>query len=394
MTHNPEVFTLSAGPTMAAHRTLAALGKPIVYHYDPIFLDTFRRTEEKAKQVFKTKNDMLLMQGEAIVALEGAARSLTTPGMKVLNLVQGVFGKGMGYWLESFGAELHEIEVGYNEAVDPEAVEAYLAANPGIELVTAVHSETPSGTVTNCEEIGPIAKRYGALTLIDAVSSIGGLEFETDEWQLDVVVTGAQKCLGGPPGIGLVSVSPAAWQKMEQNPNAPRSSYVSLLDWKEKWLEGDAFPFTPSVSDVHGVESVLDQVLEEGLDSAIRRHAQAAAVTRAGVQAMGLELWAASESIAANCVTSVRLPDSLSHLDVRAHVREKYGVMLSSGQGAGNLMRLAHMGPTASGMYPIVGLAALGRGLVDLGMQLDAGAGLEAALALLSQHSAENHDAE
>lgn len=394
MTHNPEVFTLSAGPTMAAHRTLAALGKPIIYHYDPIFLDTFRRTEEKAKQVFKTKNDMLLMQGEAIVALEGAARSLTTPGMKVLNLVQGVFGKGMGYWLESFGAELHEIEVGYNEAVDPEAVEAYLAANPGIELVTAVHSETPSGTVTNCEEIGPIAKRYGALTLIDAVSSIGGLEFETDEWQLDVVVTGAQKCLGGPPGIGLVSVSPAAWQKMEQNPNAPRSSYVSLLDWKEKWLEGDAFPFTPSVSDVHGVESVLDQVLEEGLDNAIRRHAQAAAVTRAGVQAMGLELWAASESIAANCVTSVRLPDSLSHLDVRAHVREKYGVMLSSGQGAGNLMRLAHMGQTASGMYPIVGLAALGRGLVDLGMQLDAGAGLEAALALLSQHSAENHDAE
>lgn len=389
MTRNQEVFTLSAGPTMATHRTLQALGQPIVYHYDPLFLDTFRRTQAKAAQVFKTKNDMLLMQGEAIVALEGAARSMVTPGMPVLNLVQGVFGKGMGYWLQSFGAELHEIEVGYDEAVSPEAVDAYLTAHPGIELVTIVHSETPSGTVTDCGAIGPIAKRHGALTLVDAVSSIGGLEFETDGWQLDVVVTGAQKCLGGPPGIGLVSVSAAAWERMAGNPAAPRASYVSLLDWKEKWLEGGVFPFTPSVSDVHGVESVLDQVLEEGLDRAILRHARAAEATRAGVQAMGLELWAASEEIAANCVTSIRLPESLDHVVVRAHVRERYGVMLSSGQGAGNLMRLAHMGPTATGMYPVVGLAALGRGLKDLGLRVRVGDGVDAALDAISRHTAE-----
>ena len=384
MTTFQEVFTLSAGPTMATHRTLAALGRPITYHYDPLFLETFRRTQAKAAEVFRTENDVLLMQGEAIVALEGAARSLTRPGMPVLNLVQGVFGKGMGHWLRSFGAELHEIEVPFHEAVSPEAVEAYLEAHPGIELVTVVHSETPSGTVTDCAAIGPIAKRHGALTLVDAVSSIGGLEFDTDGWELDVVVTGAQKCLGGPPGIGIVSVSDAAWERMADNPAAPRSSYVSLLDWKEKWLEGGAFPFTPSVSDVHGVESVLDQVLEEGLERAIARHAGAAAATRAGVTAMGLQLWAASEAIAANCVTSVRLPDELDHLAVRTHVRERYGVMLSSGQGAGNLMRLAHMGPSASGLYPVVGLAALGRGLVDLGMRLDVGAGLEAALEVVS----------
>ncbi|WP_051147359.1 pyridoxal-phosphate-dependent aminotransferase family protein [Glaciibacter superstes] len=369
---------------MATHRTLAALGQPILYHYDPLFLETFRRTQEKAARVFKTKNDIVLMQGEAIVALEGAARSMTTPGMKVLNLVQGVFGKGMGYWLTSFGAEVFELEVAYNEAVDPAAVEDILSKNPGIELVALVHSETPSGTITDCKAIGPIAKKYGALTLIDAVSSIGGLEFETDEWQLDVVVTGAQKCLGGPPGIGMVSVSPAAWERMESNPASPRASYVSLLDWREKWLKGGVFPYTPSVSDVHGLESVLDQVLEEGLDNAIDRHTLAAEATRAGVKAMGLELWAANSEIAANCVTSVRLPDNLDHVEVRAHVREKYGVMLSSGQGAGNLMRLAHMGPTSSGMYPIVGLAALGRGLKDLGMEVSVGAGIDAAMEVLA----------
>ncbi|MGO1538849.1 MAG: pyridoxal-phosphate-dependent aminotransferase family protein [Leucobacter sp.] len=386
MTNN-EVFTLSAGPTMATNRTLSALGQPIVYHYDPLFLDTFRRTQAKAAEVFRTKNDIVMMQGEAIVALEGAARAMTVSGMKVLNLVQGVFGKGMGYWLASYGADVHEIEVGYNEAVDPAAVEEFLAANPDTGLVTAVHSETPSGTVTDCKQIGPIAKRHGALTLIDAVSSIGGLEFETDKWELDVVITGAQKCLGGPPGVGLVSVSPAAWERMDSNPDAPRASYISLLDWKEKWLEGGAFPFTPSVSDVHGVESVLDQVLEEGLDNAIRRHSNAAEATRAGVQAMGLELWAASVDIAANCVTSIRLPDNIDHLTVRSHVRERYGVMLSSGQGAGNLMRLAHMGPSATGMYPIVGLSALGRSLQDLGLSVDVGAGVDAALSVISKHT-------
>ena len=388
MTDNSAVFTLSAGPTMATPRTLAALAQPIMYHYDPAFLETFKRTQDKAAQVFKTKNDMLLMQGEAIVALEGAARSLVTPGMQVLNLVQGVFGRGMGYWLESFGAQVHEIEVGYNEAVSPAAVDAYLTEHPGIELVTIVHSETPSGTISDCAQIGPIAKRHGALTLVDAVSSVGGQTCETDAWQLDVVVTGAQKCLGGPPGIGLVSVSQAAWERMEANPNAPRASYVSLLDWKQKWLEGGAFPYTPSVSDVYGVESVLDQVLEEGLENAIARHDRAAAVTRAGVRAMGLELWAADEAIAANCVTSVRLPDSLNDVAVRTHVRERYSVMLSSGQGAGNLIRLAHMGPTASGMYPIVGLTALGQGLRDLGMPVKLGEGIEAALEVMSAQNA------
>src|SRR5439155_665185 len=112
-------FTLSAGPVMASPRVLAALGSPLVYHYDPAFLEAFRRTERKLAQIFLTGNDVLLMQGEAVLGLEAAARGLVQPGTPVLNLVQGVFGKGMGYWLKDFGAELHELEVPYNDAVDP-----------------------------------------------------------------------------------------------------------------------------------------------------------------------------------------------------------------------------------------------------------------------------------
>ncbi|MCX6432574.1 MAG: aminotransferase class V-fold PLP-dependent enzyme, partial [Actinobacteria bacterium] len=244
MIRNPD-FTLSAGPTMATARTLAALGSPITYHYDPQFLATFDRVQANAAIVMCTENDVLLMQGEAILGLEAAARSLVSPGMHVLNLVQGVFGKGMGYWLRDFGAELHEIEVPYNDAVDPGRVDAYLEDHPEIRLIAMVHSETPSGTVTDCAAIGPIARRHGVLTLVDAVSSIGGMPFETDAWAIDVCVTGAQKCLGGPPGITMVSVSDQAWAAINANPSAPRDSYLSMLDWKTKWLGDRRFPYTP-----------------------------------------------------------------------------------------------------------------------------------------------------
>ncbi|MCU1557561.1 MAG: alanine--glyoxylate aminotransferase family protein [Microbacteriaceae bacterium] len=376
-------FTLTAGPTPASERTLNALGSQIVYHLDPSFIETFRRTTEKAAAFFHTKNDMLLLQGEGILGLEGAARSLTRPGMHVLNLVQGIYGKGMGQWLESYGAVLHEIEVAYNDAVDPAEVDAYLTAHPEIELVTIVHSETPSGTITDCSKIGPIAHKHGALTLVDALSSIGGVEFEPDEWQLDVCVSGGQKCLGGPVGVTMVSVSPAAWERMLSNDSAPRYSYISLIDWKVSWLENGTFPFTPSVTDVVGLEAALDAMLDEGIEHSIARHARAASVTRAGIRAMGLKLWPTSDAISGNPITAVRVPDGILHTDLSAHIRERYSVMLSTGQSAGNLIHIGHMGPTATGMHQIVALAALGAGLTDLGATVDLGAGIEAAMRVL-----------
>jgi len=378
-------FTLAAGPVTAWPRVLAALGSPLVYHYDPVFLEAFRRTERKLARIFQTENDVLLMQGEAVLGLEAAARSLVPPGTKALNLVQGIFGKGMGYWLKDFGAELHEIEVPYNDAVDPADVERYLDEHPGIELVTVVHSETPSGTVCDVSAIGPIARAHGALTLIDCVSSLGGIPFETDAWQLDVCVAGAQKCLGGPPGMSLMTVNEAAWDRIRANPTAPRASFLSMLDWKEQWIDGEKFPFTPSVSDLHGVEAACDVLLEIGLGASIEQHERAASACRAGVRAMGLELWPVSEEIAAACVTAITVPDGLTDAQVRAHCRERYGVMISGGQGAGNLVRIGHMGPSARSLHPVVGLAAVGQTFHDLGASVQIGAGVEAALAELSQ---------
>jgi pyridoxamine--pyruvate transaminase len=382
------VFTVSAGPTTVSARTLAALGSPVTYHYDPVFLEQFRRTERKVGQILRTSAEVILMQGEAVLGLEAAARSLVRPGMPVLNIVSGVFGKGMGYWLKDFGADLHEIEVAYNDAVEPGEVERFLQSHPEIELVAVVHCETPSGTIHNLAEIGPIVKAHGALTLVDCVSSVGGMPFEADAWRLDLCVLGPQKCLGGPPGMSLMSVSEDAWKAILANPQAPRASFLSILDWKEQWHGQGRFPYTPSVADLHGVEAACDELLEEGIEASIARHEQAARACRAGVRAMGLELWPRSEDISSSSVTAIALPAGVTDVQVREHARRHYGVMLSGGQGAGNLVRIGHMGPTARSFYPVVGLMALGRTLADLGISLRIGEGVEAALAVLAAERA------
>jgi pyridoxamine---pyruvate transaminase len=382
-------LTLSAGPNDVSSGVRAATGAPILYHYDPVFKERFRATEERIARIYgSSSHEIILMQGEAILGLEAAARSLVRPGTRCLNLVSGVFGKGFGYWLSAIGAELHEIEVPYDEAVSGEAVEAYLDAHPGITVVSVVHSETPSGTLNPVWDIGPIARAHGAVTIVDVVSSLGGIELRPDEWQLDLLVAGPQKCLGGPPGMSLVAVNERAWAAIEANPDAPRDSFLSLLDWRDKWHGEGRFPYTPSVSDLHGVAAAAEELLAEGLEAAIARHERVFAACWAGVEAMGLRPWPARREIASACVSAIRVPDGLTDIQVRDHVRDRYGVQLSAGQGAGNIIRIGHMGATARPMYAVAGLAALGRSLADLGARVDVGAGIDAAMASLSESGA------
>jgi pyridoxamine---pyruvate transaminase len=381
---DPEL-TLAAGPAVFSPLVLAALGQPVTHYYDPVFLERFRRTEAKVGRVFGTVNEIILLQGEAMGGLEAAARSLVHPGMPVLNLVSGVYGHGMSQWLKSFGARLHELSVSYDEAIDPDDVGAYLDAHPEIELVCVVHCETPSGTLNDCSRIGPIARARGVLTLVDCVASLGGLPVDPDAWQLDVCVAAAQKCLGGPPGMSLIAVGPRAWAAIERNPVAPRNSFLSLLDWRDRWHGQGRFPYTPSVSNLYGVEAACDVFLEEGRTAVFARHETAARVCRAGAVAMGLRLWPAREAIMSACVTVIAVPDGLDQAAVCDHVRARYDVMISGSEGAGNVVRIGHMGPTASAWHPVVGLAALGRSLADLGARVRLGEGAEAALAVLAE---------
>ena len=381
---DPE-FTLAAGPAGVSPRVLAALSQPVTHYYDPVFLERFRRAEAQVGRVFGTANEIILLQGEAVLGLEAAARSLVRPGLPVLNLVSGVYGAGMSLWLKSFGAQLHELSTRYDEVIDPEDVDAYLDAHPEIELLCVVHCETPSGTLNDCSRIGPIARAHGVLTLVDCVASLGGLPVDPDGWQLDVCVAAPQKCLGGPPGLSLLAVSPQAWAAIERNPLAPRDSFLSLLDWRDRWHGQGRFPYTPSVSNIYGLEAACEEFLEEGREAVFARHEMAARMCRAGAVAMGLGLWPAREAIMSPCVTAVAIPGDLDQAAVCEHVRTRYGVLISGSEGAGNLVRIGHMGPTASAFHPVVGLAALGRSLADLGASVRIGDGVEVALAVLAE---------
>ena len=354
----------------------------MLYHYDPAFKEQFAHTTDLLKQVYRTDYDVVIMQGEAILGLEAAAASLIQPGDKVLNLVSGVFGKWFQLFIDKFGGETIEVAVGYDDAIDPEDVRKALHANPGVKYLSVVHSETPSGTHNPVREIGNIAREFGVLTMVDTVSGLGSELLSPEDWGMDVAIAGPQKCLGGTPGLSLMSVSPAAWEAMEKHPNPLRGSFLSILDWKDAWLDNNRFPYTPSVSEMYALESTLTQTLEEGVERVVERHQRIAAACRAGVKALGFELWPVREEIAAGCVTAVKIPDGLSDEQIRGTMRHRYGVMISPGYGDlnGKLFRLGHMGMAAHPTSLASQLAILERSLKDIGYPVQLGAGVGAAM--------------
>lgn len=385
-------LNLAAGPVEVPARTLRDLAKPVLYHYDPSFKELFAHTSSLLQQVFRTKYDVVILQGEAIAGIEAAAASLISPGDKVLNLVSGVFGKWFEDFIERFGGETIELAVPYNDAIDPDDVRRILNEQPGIRFCSMVHSETPSGTVNPIKEIGQICREYGVITMVDTVSGLGSELLSPEEWGLDVAIAGPQKCLGGTPGLSLISISPAAWDAMESKAIPLRGSFLSLLDWKTTWLEGNRFPYTPSVSEMYALESTLTQTLEVGIERTVENHQLIARACREAVKALGFELWAAREEIAAGCVTAVKAPAGFDEAKLRDIMRRKYGIMISPGYGElqTQLFRLSHMGPGQA--HPTVlaaQLAIFERALLDLGHPVQLGAGVGAAMAALSGWSDE-----
>ncbi len=373
---------MASGPVDVTAETLRSMQRPVLYHYDPAFIEVFSHTTDLLKQVFRTDYDVVIMQAEAILGLEAAIASLVSPGDKVLNVVSGVFGKWMEDFIRKYGGDPVELSVPYNAAVDPDDVRRVLTTIPGIKYLTVVHSETPSGTVNPVREICRIAREFGVITIVDTVSGLGSELLSPEDWAMDVAVAGPQKCLGGIPGLSLMSVSPTAWAAMEARSDPLRASFLSILDWKATWIEQRRFPYTPSVTDIYALESVLEQALREGMETFVARHQSSARAARAAVKALGLELWAESEDIATAGCTAVTVPEGLTDRTIIDTMRSRYGVMIAGGYGelSGKLVRLGHMGQAA---HPTLVTAQIGmfeRTLLDQGRSFTPGVGVGAAL--------------
>jgi pyridoxamine--pyruvate transaminase len=382
---DPPLFTLTTGPVEAYPAVLRALGSPAPYDYDPLFLAAYQRTAEKLHAVVKSETVPVILHGEPVLALEAAAASLIGADDVVLNLVSGVYAQGFAPWAARSGARVLELSVPFDQVLDPADVASFLADHPEVSVVAACHHDTPSGTINPIGAIGAAVARHGALFLADAVSSFGGMDVDATSSRADMFISGPNKCLGCPPGLSFIGVSHRAWAKMKANRQAPRGSILSVLDWEEAWRADKPFPFTPSVAEVFGLQAALDVYAAEGPARVWQRHALTAQACRAGVLAMGLDLWPASPAFAAPTCTAVRMPAGVEAAALLTHMRARYGVVCSSGRGEtlGRLIRIGHMGPTAQPLYSVVAVTALGGALRALGVTLDVAAGVAAAMAVI-----------
>lgn len=367
MLHVP-AYMLTTGPVPAYPEVLRALGQPVSYDYTDAFQAFYQSVIEKLAQIMRTGNQPVIMQGEAILGIEAAAAGLIARQDVVLNLVSGVYGKGFGPWAARYGSEVIELAVDYDDVIDPQAVEAALEQRPDISIIAVCHHDTPSGTLNPLAEIGAIAARHGAYLIVDAVSSFGGMDVHPEAVHADIFITSPSKCLGSTPGLTLAAVSDRAWQKMASNPDAPRASFLSLLDWKEAWRAGNAFPVTPSVVEIYALNAALDLYLAEGAANVWARHAQTAKIAREGVKALGLELWPRQEAYVSPTATVFKVLDGISDVALRDLMLRDHDVLVSLGRKdtAGKVLRIGHMGASAQPEFAAKAVEALAAALKKL----------------------------
>lgn len=335
------------------------LDRPVVGAADVV------AAEDGVAALLDCPGDVLVVQAEAIVALEATARSLGRPGLTALNVTTGPYGALFGRWLAAAGADVVDLVVPFSRTVTAREVEQALASRH-FDLVAVVHAEAATGGANPMTEIAALVAGHGALLVVDAVASVGAHRVDPTGWAADVVAVGSQKALAGPAGVSALAVSSRAWDAMRGNRSAPRESILSLLDLKDGWLDvgRHAVLGTPSSLETAALNQALARVREEGLDAVIARHRSAAAATRAGLRALDLQPWIADDRAAAGVVTTVAVP---AGLDLLGAARTAGARLLTAAPGslAGTTLRVNHTGRAAqlpAVLHEIQALAAaLGR---------------------------------
>ena len=381
------------GPTELPFPVIQALNQPPSIQYDRHFDEqVLEPTTLALREVFQTKGEVILMPGSGRTALEAGALSVIEPGDRVLVVGAGQFGILMREIMNRVGADWSEFPVEWGGRLDLDRL-AREAQRVRPKALTLVHNETSTGTTYPAAEVGKIARSVGALFLLDTVSSIAGLDVRTDEWGVDLNMTGSQKCLAAPLGLALVSVSPRAWETMERRSKLARSWAYDLLRWREQWIPvsrggkiPDGSPRRQPVSIPTHLTAAMrvaaTLILEEGLAHRFRRHEIAAGALRRGLAAMSLEMFP-DPAILSNTVSCVKTPKGIDPSAVVTLMRDRYGVLIGTGLDKirTTTLRIGTMGVTASPLYVLPTLSALELALRDLGYKSEPGACVAAAQA-------------
>ena len=359
------------GPTMVPPECLLEMSRPIIHHRTAEYRKMFSAVRENLKYVFRTENEVLCLSSSGTGAMEASVVNLLSAGDKIIVVRGGKFGERFEEIAAAYGVETVALDVEWGKAANPEDIKKLLA--PDIKAVYATLCETSTGTASDIKEIARVTGESGACLVVDAISGLGCMELETDRWGVDVVVSGSQKGLMIPPGLGFISLDEKAW-KMAGESSLPKY-YFDLAKAKKAQLDSDS-AFTPPISLIAGLNLALGMLRDEGIENTIARHSLMAEAVRAAVSALGLELFSESP---ADSVTAVRVP---AGIDGESFVKDfrKMGVYMAGGQGRlkGKIFRLAHMG-YMNELDVLQMLSAVELGLASAGYEFAAGSGAGAA---------------
>lgn len=370
-----KIRLFTPGPCAVPEEVLLEMARPFEHHRTDWFKGFMKDATDKLKTVMQTKNECIIITGSGTAAGEAAIVGCSPPGSKMLTIEGGKFGQRWGEIAEQYGIPVYRHEIEWGTAIDPRWVADYLKKDPDITAVMLTHSETSTGTLCDLEAIGKIVSQAGKLLLVDGITSVGALPVKPDEWGVDVLLTGAQKSLMLPPGLGFLSVSEKAWSVIEGN-KSQHAYYLNLIKARKSGAKNDT-PFTPAHLMIRGLCKALEMLVEEGMENVWKRVAAMAAATRSAGAAIGLKVFSKRPS---DSVTAFTCPAGVTVKDIRGLLKEKYGIQSAGGQEhlKGKIFRLGHMGYVDE-MDTVVAIAALEQVLYKLGHKFELGAGVTAA---------------
>ncbi|MCX5703297.1 MAG: alanine--glyoxylate aminotransferase family protein [Candidatus Omnitrophica bacterium] len=368
-------YLLTPGPTPLPPQICEAMARPIIHHRTPQFQAVLKKAAEGLKYVFQTKNDVFILASSGTGAMEAAVINLLSPGDTALTIQGGKFGERWTELCKAYGVISEVLDVQWGKALDPNEIAKILRANPKIKAVFATLCETSTGVVNDIKALGEVVKDTAAVLVVDAISGLGAIDLKTDEWSCDMVVSGSQKGLMLPPGLGFISASPKA-AKLIEAAKCPR--YYFDLRLAKKALNQTDTPFTPAITLIIALNEALEMMRQDGLENIFLRHKKMAEATRAAVRGLGLELFAPGAS--SDVVTAVRVPQGIDGEKLVKTMRDTYGVTIAGGQSElkGKVFRIAHMGYIEE-FDIITGISCLEKVLCQMGYKFQLGAGVKAA---------------
>ena len=336
---------MTPGPTQVSENVRLARSMECTNpDLDLQFYDFYKETCLKIGEFLKTKNQVRILGGEGILGLEAACASLTEKGDRVLVIDNGIFGEGFADFVRMYGGEVVFFKGDRRKEINLQMLQEFLNKDDNFKYATVVHCDTPSGVLNDISKICPMLKEKGIITVVDSVAAMGGEDLKVDEWNIDIVLGGSQKCISAPPGLTILSISDDAFNAMKLRKTPIASFYCNLLVW-EKYYENKWFPYTPPISDIIGLRVAIENLLED--KQVINRHKKVAEATRKAIREAGLELYIKKGT--SNTVTVICLPEEISDKELIKHMMDKYNILLAGSFGylKGKVIRIGHMGENA-----------------------------------------------